>query len=196
VKLADDDRVYHARDNFRRKFEQTVDSLRDKTVLSFNKEDIQQIRINSANEEFLLTRTTFPNEVNPDENVAADKPQAEKEETLWQSADGQIADKMEINGLLNTLSNLRCKKYLDDNKKENLSNPIFSLTLKGVEEYSLFIYEKKDKEAQDYPAVSSANDYPFLIEQWQADKVIKISDRLFKEKKEQEDAKDRKNSGK
>ena len=44
VKLAGDHRVYHARENFRRVFEKTLDDLRDKTVLSFDKNQINRIR--------------------------------------------------------------------------------------------------------------------------------------------------------
>jgi hypothetical protein len=185
VKLAGDDRVYHARNNFRRKFEQTTESLRDKTVLSFRKEDIQQIRITKAKEDFLLSRTSSSTEASTEEESNADKPSAQKEEALWQSADGNKADKAEIDRLISTLSNLRCKTYMDDTKKEGLSNPIFSIALKGVEEHRLSVFEKKDKEAQIYPAVSSANDYPFFLDQRQADKIIKMPDGLFKELKQQ-----------
>ena len=182
VKLADDDRVYHARSNFKRKFEQTVDSLRDKTVLSFPKEDIQKIRITDAKADVVLKRISTVPEVPDKEESTADTSTAQKEETSWQSEDGRNADKAEIDNLIRTLSNLRCKTYIDNTKKEDLSNPILSLTLEGVEEYSLSIFEKKTKETQNYPAFSSGNDYTFFLEQWQADKIMKTPDKLFKEK--------------
>jgi len=181
VKLADDDRVYHARDNFRRKFEQTVDSLRDKTVLTFEKEDIQQIRFANAEEDLLLSRIDSPTVASTEENPTANNPSARKEETSWQFTDGNNADKVKMDGLLNTLSNLRCKKYLDGTKKEDLSDPIFSLSLKGDKDHRLSIFRKTDQEAQDYPSVSSANDCPFLLEKWQVEKIIKMPERVFKE---------------
>jgi len=45
VKLPKDSNVYHARGNFRSKFDQSVDSLRDKLVLSVNAGDLHEIRI-------------------------------------------------------------------------------------------------------------------------------------------------------
>ena len=45
VKLAGDPKVYHARDNFRNKFDQDVNDLRDKSVLSFTVSDIQEVKL-------------------------------------------------------------------------------------------------------------------------------------------------------
>ena len=45
VKTAGDDRVFHARGNFRNTFDTTVDDLRDKTILTYTPSDIQQIQI-------------------------------------------------------------------------------------------------------------------------------------------------------
>jgi len=45
VRLATDSNVYHARGDFRRKFDQTVNDLRDKTVLSYTQKDIRDITL-------------------------------------------------------------------------------------------------------------------------------------------------------
>ncbi|MEJ2657927.1 MAG: DUF4340 domain-containing protein, partial [Desulfobacterales bacterium] len=45
VKLADDPNVYHARQEFRRKFDMSVNALRDKTVLSYAQNNIREITL-------------------------------------------------------------------------------------------------------------------------------------------------------
>ena len=45
VKLAKDPNVYHARGDFRQKFDPTVEDLRDRTVLSFVQKDLREIKI-------------------------------------------------------------------------------------------------------------------------------------------------------
>ena len=55
VRLSDDYRVYHARGNFRNKFDLGVDNLRDKTVLAFNAGEIQQMRFSKGEQSIVFT---------------------------------------------------------------------------------------------------------------------------------------------
>lgn len=178
VKLDGDTRVYHARGDFRRTFDKTIADLRDKTVLAFEKNDIEEIRITDGdNTAVIFTRVQVPVDVS--EEASSDLPAPVQETTLWQTDDGRQADHTQIDQLLNTLSHLRCEKYIDDKNKEDLSNPIYSLHLKGHEEYALSLFEKGDRE-ESYPAVSSANDYPFILRRWQADNIMKTPEALLK----------------
>jgi hypothetical protein len=181
VKLADDHRVYHARGNFRSKFDQTADNLQDKAVLSFEKTEIQKIRMAKGKQEMVLTQTQVGSKISPAKEADAESPPSEKkEETVWQTSDGKKADDAKLNQLLASLSSLRCEKYIDECKKEDFTNPIFTIELKGTEEYSLSIFSKTDKHAKGYPAVSSANDYPFLLSNSKADNLMKRPDELLK----------------
>ena len=184
VKLSGDDRVYHGRGNLRDQFDQTVEGLRDKTVLSFDRNDIQEIHITKGKEVIAFKPAQVPVEVK-----ALSEGDTEGEETLspegkpkmvWQTADGKEGDEAEIDRLLNTLSSLRCEKYIDDKKKEDFTDPICTAQLKGTEEYTLSIFAKKDKDANNYPAISSENDYPFLLPKWQADSLMKKPDDMLK----------------
>ncbi len=185
MKLIGDDRVYHARGNFRAKFDLTVDNLRDKTVLSFDQPEIQEIRITRGRKVTVFGRKKVPVEVRAGEEVDAQAPATPAVEEVWQTADGKKADETQISRLLNTLSDLKCEKYLDDLKKEDFTSPIYGLQLKGAQEYSLSIFAKKDKDAKNCPAVSSASDYPFLLPAWQADNVMKKPDDLLKKPEKQ-----------
>lgn len=162
VKIAGDDGVYHAPGNFRGIFDQTVDKLRDKIVLSFDRTEIREIRITTGKQVIAFARTQVPAKVSAGV------------ETVWQTAEGKDGDETQLSRLLATLSNLHCVQYIDDQKKEDFTSPIYTLQLKGMQEYTVSIFAKTDKNAETYPAVSSENDYPFLLFDWQADDLMKI----------------------
>ena len=68
VRLAGDDRVYHGLGNFRGKFDQTIDNLRNKTVLSFDQEEIEGIRLTQEKEDMTFVRPQVPVEVSTDQD--------------------------------------------------------------------------------------------------------------------------------
>jgi hypothetical protein len=173
VKLAGDDRVYHARGNFRGKFGQTVEDLWDRTVLSFERTEIEGIHITKGQQSIHLSRTGIPVEIGTGQKPDAGKKSPPEPKMLWQSADGKEGDQSAINRLLATLSNLRCQKYVEDRKKEDLKDPIYSVTLSGADEYTLSIFAKTDEEAKSYPALSSQSDFPFLLSEGQAKGIMK-----------------------
>ena len=70
------------------------------------------------------------------------------------------------------LSKLECEKFLEG-AKQDLKDPIFEISLKGNKDYRLSIFNKQEKETEEYPAVSSENSYPFLLSIRQADTIIK-----------------------
>lgn len=180
IKIAGDDRVYHARDNFRGKFDKTVDDLRDKSVLSFEQIEIQEIRITKGGESMVLSRKQAPVEISADQKSDAQSSSPPKEETVWNSADGKEIDSSITRRIIAALSNLQCEKYIGDRKKSDFLDPIYTLELKGVKEYTLSIFTQNEKDDQKYPAISSENDYPFLISKHQAENIIKLMDEILK----------------
>ena len=92
-----------------------------------------------------------------------------------------------IKGLLQTLTNLRCEKFINNRKKDEFTSPLYSLLLKGAQEYSLSIFAKAAEKDSSYPAISSANDYPFMLSKSQVDRLMKNpSDILKTPEKEQQ----------
>jgi hypothetical protein len=187
VKLADDDRVYQANDNFRSKFEQTPDSLRDRSVLSFEADDVQAVYITKDPASVELVR----NEVST-EPVA---PQAEKAETTppvaakfeWRDRNGKKVNDQNLNRLLDTLGSLKCNGYIDDRNKDSFTDPIYTVRLKGIQEHQLDIFAKLEKEADHYPAVSSGSDSPFLLSNGQVQQIMKDpSEMLAKPEEDQQ----------
>jgi hypothetical protein len=131
VKLNDDSRVFHARDDFRGKFDLAEDNLRDKSVLSFKITDIQEIQI-------------------------------DKDQTLT------------------ALAKLSCDEYIKDRNKDAFSNPIYTVKLKGIQDYQLDIFAKLQTDDKNYPAVSSANDYPFFLSDSKVQQFMKDPEEMLK----------------
>jgi hypothetical protein len=178
VRLADDPRVYHARENFRDRFDLNADSLRDKTVLSFSQDEIQELQITKGDDSVLLRRLQATEETGGEPEAEAQSPASPK--TIWQSNRGEEGDESTLNSLLSTLSDLKCEKFIDNRKKDDFIKPVYTIQLKGSQEYALSIFAKTDKDATGYPAVSSESDYPFLLQAHRADNIMKKPDELLK----------------
>lgn len=179
VKLAGDHRVYHGQGNLKIAVDLTVERLRDKIVLSFEPLEIQEIRITKDQESVIFSRRQVPVEVTAGQDSDAQRPPSPKSETIWQSADGKEADRVKLNNLLAALSNLRCQKYIDESKKEDFTESLYTFHLKGAREYTLSLFAKTDEDAKNYPAISSENDYPFMLSAWLADKIMVSPSELF-----------------
>jgi hypothetical protein len=172
VKLAGDDRVYHARGNFRWNFDQTVDNLLDKTILSFDLHGIDEIRFTKGRESTTFSRKSPAEDDKAGQKDAAQSSGAQKSDRVWQSAEGKRVDESKINPLLTTLSRLRCDRYVENRKKETYHDPIYTVTLKGEKEYTLSIFAKEGEASKQYPAISSESAYPFVLTEQQAEKIM------------------------
>jgi hypothetical protein len=173
VKLAGDDRVFHAADNFRFRFESGLDELRDKTVLAFNRQDIQEIQITKGTASLTLTRTPPKEETPP----AGQPPPAP---AVWQGSDGRPANSAAVEMLMGELVDLQCQAFIDDRDKTGFGTPIYSIALKGPKDYTLSVFAPAGKEAPTYPAISSGSDYPFQLPADQAQRLMKDPTEFFK----------------
>ncbi len=160
VRLDGDPKVYHARGSLDNKFDQTIDDLRDKGVLSFDKESITGIGIKKG--ELALS-------LNKNEQTETGKQDDKKEATaptsnVWQDANGQQADQATIDQLLNTVSGLKCDAFMEDGAKADPKEADWTMTFKtDNEEYALSVFAKKDSEAEQMPAISSTSRFAFLL---------------------------------
>lgn len=173
VKIAGDERVFHAADNFRFRFESGLDEMRDKTVFSFDRKELQEIRIAKGEASATFTRTPPPAETPPAGTPAA--PAA-----TWQGADGRPADSAAVEMLLGELVDLQCHSFIDDRDKQSFGPPIYTITLKGPAELTLAIFAPDAGEDGTHPAVSSAGDTPFRLTSDQAQRLMKAPEEYFK----------------
>ena len=172
VKIAGDECVYHARENFRGKFDQTVESLRDKAVLRFEPQEIQKLDITRGKDSLTLTRKSPPVEVAPSQEGTAQDQEPPQVESMWQTPEGKGVDESKLERLLATLSRLNCSAYIEGRKKEDFTEPVYTIQLQGAKAYSLSIFEKTKEEDKTRPAVSSDNAFPFLLPDYQANRIM------------------------
>ncbi len=178
VTLDEDYRVYHSKGTIRREFERTVKELRDKKVMSFS-DEISEIVLKRGGEEMTIIRAEAP--VSVDVTEKGKDPQApEAEAQKWTTAEGKSLNDTEVDGIVSILSTLKCDDFIADKTKEDLKSPIFTATLKGMNAYTISLFEKKDEQ---YPAVSSGSEYAFLLSEWKANKIMKDFAGLIEEEK-------------
>lgn len=169
VKLGDDPRVYHARDNFRNKFDQDAAALQDKTILRL---DIAAV--GSLNIEMPEGSTQFKRQATVD-----DKDQTDKKTPIWQRGDGQTADPAAVEKLIGSAANLKCQKFIDAMAKEDLKNPIYTLVVADAGSHTLSIFEKQQPDAAAYPATSSTSAFPFFLAAEQAEQIMQKPEALM-----------------
>ena len=178
VKIAGDDRVFHARDNFRFRFESALEDLRDKTVLTFNRQDLQEIHITKAAASVTLTRAPAKPE------APADRPPAPQ---AWQGTDGRHANAAVVEMLLAELVDLQCQAFIDNRDKTGSGPPIYSILLKGPQDHTLSIFASAGKDESTHPAVSSGSDYPFQLSTDQVQRIMKNPEEFLKTAEQKEE---------
>jgi Domain of unknown function (DUF4340) len=182
VKLAGDPNVYHAREDFRRKFDQRVSDLRNKIVISYAQDSIEEITLVHDQKTASFHRKEIPETAPGKKETAAKAAKKPETKTVWEDEKGRIAAPSKISSLLRFLNHIECEKYIDGSKKEDFKNPIYSVSLKGEKDYSLSIFAQKDKKDNNYAAISSENNYPFFLSASQVDGIKSKIDDLLKVK--------------
>ena len=183
VKVGKDTRVYHARDSFRSTFDFERSELRDKSVMSFDKNEISRVFITYDDSELSFTKTVVSAFPEAGEEEEEQQPQPAEEEEAWVTEDGVKGKKTEIDSIFNQLADLKCDDFIEDKTKDDLEEPIYSVSLTGTKDYTLQIYTKEE-EAGKYPAFSSENPYLFFLTAWKAENIMKKAEDLLEEKEE------------
>jgi len=179
VHLIDDPNIYHASGNFRYKFEKTVERLRDKTALAVEKAQIQTMQVTRGDSTRAFSLGSIPVDItgSGDEGDKDAEPAETKLE--WMTADNQKADQTTIDSLLGILTRLKCDAYQDTDEKDDTRTPAYRIEVGGAKSAVLSIFEKPDEDSDQYPAVSSDNDYPFLLSESQGNNIIEKVDKLL-----------------
>jgi hypothetical protein len=176
--IDDDHRVFHAEGNIKNEFDKTVPDLRDKKVMVFH-DEIKGLTLRKGKKELIITKAE--SSVSVDVTGKGEQEKKPQEDTpKWITIDGKPAKEKEVDEIVNILSHLECDKFIEDMTKEDFGSPVYTATLRGVKIYSISLFEKKENQ---YPAVSSESDYPFLISEGKANKIMKDLNALKEEKK-------------
>jgi len=170
ITLSEDPNVYHAQGNFRQDFDQSVESLRDKTILAFKSDDITELFIDSRDRNIALKKKDAPQP--PEDKAAASEADPGKAaDAAWVTADGQAVAKAAVEQLLSSLSRLKCRAYLTDQAKTDFANPAYLIRIKGAEESMLEIFDPADDTATEVPARSSLREDPFTLSDFDIDPI-------------------------
>ena len=160
VTVADDPNVYHAREDFRGRFDRDLDQFRDKRVMSFKRETIHSLSLQiGAAEPVRFTRQASA-------ETGSDKG-AKPAPANWLDATGKQADNATIDQILGSLATLECAAYIYDQTKTALEKekPEYILTLEGEKTLRLALFAPGAFGGQEKQraGISSENDYPFLL---------------------------------
>ena len=175
VMIAGNPRVYHAGGSLRNSFDLQLDDLRDKAVFAVQIDKINEMTLARNDKTVTLTRETVIPKAEGGTADAVEK--TDSKTTTWKTGDGNAGSKKTIDTLLSALKDLNCDRFIENQPKEAFTSPAYSVMLAGDKQYVLKIFKRSDKEA-GIPAVSSENDYPFILPQWSADKIMKNLDDL------------------
>jgi len=183
VTLADDNRVFHAQENFRSKFELDEDAWRDKTVMRFDPGTIYQIALLGPDVDLSARKSQVPVKVNdkPDEAPPAAAPGGEAV-MRWETAAGETLDNGKVETWLGTLSSLACDAFIEGKGKADFTSPLYTVKVVGNSEQHLSLFPPTGED-EKYPAVSSASDYPFYLPKWRAEQIMKKPVDLFPSEK-------------
>ncbi|MFC2160605.1 DUF4340 domain-containing protein [Acidobacteriota bacterium] len=177
VRVGEDSRVYVARESFRSTFEVSSGDLRDKTVMTFDQNEITAILIEQEDSILHFNKTIIPAEAPSPETEEALAAQPAESQEAWQTEDGTKGSKTEIDSIVSQLADLKCDSFIEGKSKDDFSDPIYSVKITGGKNYSLLIYAKNEDE-DNYPAVSSESPYAVFLPPWKAETIMKKADIL------------------
>jgi len=176
VLLGDDHRVYHADGNLKNEFNKTVSDLRDKKVMTFS-DEIMEITLKKGKDELTIIKETAPVSVDVTGKEEEGEPE-QAEPAKWIIPGGKPVKQKEVDEIVSTLSNLHCDNFIEDKSRDDYTSPVYTITLRGAGTYSLSLFEKKEGQ---HPAVSSQSEYPFLLSEWKAGRIMKDPGSLSEE---------------
>jgi hypothetical protein len=180
VLLAGDDKVYHARGNIAKTFEQTIESLRDKKVLSFEKDQITTLEIIKGDQIRVISKKEIAAATPDDDTKQEQAPSTQPAKTEWTNRSGQAVDSPAVESLLNNMSGLTCDSFMADDAKAGLKEAAWRLTFKsGQDDFTFSVFETDTQTPPKYKAVSSGSPYAFLLNENRIKNFEKNIDKLL-----------------
>ncbi|MCJ7579323.1 MAG: DUF4340 domain-containing protein, partial [Candidatus Aminicenantes bacterium] len=104
VRVGEDSRVYVARESFRSTFEVERGDLRDKTVLTFDQNEITAILIEQEGSTLQFSKTVIPAEAPSPEVAEETSTQPSEGQEVWQTEDGTKGSKTDIDSIVSQMA--------------------------------------------------------------------------------------------
>ncbi len=164
IMLAGDTRIFQADKNFKKDFDTSLETLRDKKVMTFKEDSIKKITLEKDG----LAKT-----------LKSVKPEDDKKEgpVQWKFEDGTSPDKETLTNLLSSMSFLVCEGFSDSLSKEELEkeSPLIKITLENEAPIVLNIFQNN---GDSMIGTSSMSPYPFILESYKSKDIFSYVDKL------------------
>jgi len=172
IMLAGDTRIYQADQNFKNDFNTSVETLRDKQVLTFKEEGIKQITIEKGGMSKILT-------------AVPSKDDTKKTFVSWKFEDGSSPEKEALTNLISSLSFLTCERFSDSLSRENLEkeSPLLKIILENKPPIVLNLFDRNNEDT--LVGTSSMTPYPFVLESYKGKDILSYADKLAGLEKEE-----------
>ncbi len=173
VLLGEDKNVYHAAGSFRWEFDKAVDELRDKTVLTFDRDAVSAIDLTAEGQQVVVTKKIpAAAEKSPPSSAPAEgQTEAASGAPRWVTAAGENVDAATVDQLLTALNPLKCSAFLDDAKPATEADLQYRLQLEGAQAKTLEIFSPDTDAESDYAARSSDSPYHFKLSAFDVAKI-------------------------
>jgi hypothetical protein len=174
ILMEGDSRVYHARGQLERTFEQSVESLRDKTIFDIDKDSITSLTLEKKGKKLDVSKIRMDRRQPLPENEQQEESQVPAPTTEWQADGGRKVDQKSVERLLEDIDHLMCDAFLEDDAGKTLKDSLWRVTFKrGEEEFSFAVYPKMDEAASQLPLTASTTPYAFLLQETRLDNIEK-----------------------
>lgn len=166
LKLDDDPRIYLSETNLHATFNKDLTSFQDKTILRFQKNELQSIELHGPEQDLTLTRQ-------PNQNATTEDSGSHPEDWVWKTEADQVLGPAAIETLLDALDKLKCSAYLEDLNKQDLKDPDYSTRLLGQSTTGLNLFLKPlDENATEYRGTSLDSDFPFILPKYMGEDIV------------------------
>ncbi|MCP4722621.1 MAG: DUF4340 domain-containing protein [Desulfobacteraceae bacterium] len=164
IMLAGDTRIFQADKNFKKDFDTSVETLRDKKVITFKEDSIKKITLEKDGVVKIM------------ESVKAEDDNKE-DPVQWKFEDGTSPDKEALTNLLSSMSFLVCEKFSDSLSKEELEkeSPLIKIILENETPIVLNIFRNN---GDAIVGTSSMSPYPFILESYKGKDIFSYVDKL------------------
>ena len=150
--LKNDSNIYQLVGQIRDTFFYEVKELRDKKVYSFNAEDILSLKIDKGVKSVTLMKKNVNKNINQKaiskvKEVQEKKGDLKEIDLMWKDEANKEYKKYEIDDIVNTISNLKVDKFLEESSKEFTKGAFyikFKIELKQGKSYQLTLFKRNE----------------------------------------------------
>jgi len=176
IRLKDDKNVYHAEGSIRNDLDKTLDDLRNKDVFSFDKGNVTEVAVTLDGKTYTLNKRVLP--------VTAEKKsdgeEAPKTPRVQWKFNGKDVEESKVSPALNTLSDLKCDRYVYNDIELKGTELFFTIRFKGVEESTITFLKSGDEKSDKYIGKTPQSKYTFYVRKYQVDNIVNPLKDLFR----------------